>query len=90
MPRKREKYRAGRTVKTSISLSETVNSWAEVLATKQGYDNFSAYIAELIRRDKKRDEGEAGTAGAANPKTPEPDTSAFALNEPRKPRIPKP
>ncbi len=36
----------------SISLSKIVNGWAEELATKKGYDNFTAYISELIRQDK--------------------------------------
>lgn len=62
MSKPREKYRAGRTVKTSISLSETVNTWAEELALKKGFDNFSQYVADLIRRDKERDEQPASPA----------------------------
>lgn len=84
MARSKQKYRAGTTVKTSISLSETVNGWAEVLASKRGYDNFSAYIADLIRRDKERDDAESARM-LAKPKDPDTDTSLFRLNEKSKP-----
>lgn len=40
----------------SISFSVTVATWAKDLAEKKGYDNFSAYISDLIRKDKERDE----------------------------------
>jgi len=44
-------------VKTSISLSGPVAGWADDLAAKKGFGtNFSAYIADLIRRDKERDD----------------------------------
>jgi len=59
---RKEKYSAGRSVKTSISLSEVVNSWAEEQAAKRGFDNFSAYIADLIRREKERQVVETGLA----------------------------
>lgn len=44
------------TVKTSISISEQVDGFAQELMRKWGYDNFSAFVAELIRREKQRDE----------------------------------
>jgi predicted alternative tryptophan synthase beta-subunit len=44
-------------VKKSISLSLIVSEWADALALKKGFgSNYSAYIADLIRRDKERDE----------------------------------
>ncbi len=44
------------TVKTSISISEQVDGFAQELMKKWGYDNFSAFVAELIRREKQRDQ----------------------------------
>ena len=44
-------------VKKSISLSKVVSGWADRLAAAKGFDsNFSAYIADLIRRDKDRED----------------------------------
>ena len=44
-------------VKKSISLSIVVAEWADGLASKKGFgSNYSAYIADLIRRDKERDD----------------------------------
>jgi hypothetical protein len=44
-------------VKKSISLSIVVAEWADGLALKKGFgSNYSAYIADLIRRDKERDD----------------------------------
>jgi hypothetical protein len=44
-------------VKKSISLSRVVSLWADRLAAAKGFDsNFSAYIADLIRRDKERED----------------------------------
>lgn len=46
----------------SISFSKTVYDWAMELADKKGYGtNFSAYIQDLIRRDRDR-ERELGLA----------------------------
>jgi hypothetical protein len=43
-------------VKKSISLSIVVAEWADALAEKKGFgSNYSAYIADLIRRDHERD-----------------------------------
>lgn len=44
--------------KTTISLSETVQGWADSLAKEDGFDNFSAFIADLIRRRKEKFEAE--------------------------------
>src|SRR5580698_10060773 len=42
-------------VKKSISLSKTVSEWGDALAKRKGFgSNYSAYIADLIRRDKER------------------------------------
>jgi Arc/MetJ-type ribon-helix-helix transcriptional regulator len=47
-------------VKRSISLSKTVSGWADEQAEKKGFHtNFSAYIADLIRRDKERENPQA-------------------------------
>jgi hypothetical protein len=44
-------------IKKSISLSIVVAGWAETLAMKKGFgSNYSAYIADLIRRDKEKDD----------------------------------
>jgi len=44
-------------VKKSISLSKVVSAWADKLADSKGFGtNFSAYIADLIRRDQEREE----------------------------------
>ena len=44
------------TVKASVSFSKTVAEWADELAKRKGFEkNFSAYIADLIRRDKECD-----------------------------------
>jgi len=46
-----------RVAKKSISLSRVVSVWADGLAAKKGFGtNFSAYIADLIRRDKERED----------------------------------
>ena len=44
-------------VKKSISLSKVVSDWADELAATKGFGtNFSAYIADLIRRDREREQ----------------------------------
>jgi len=44
-------------VKKSISLSRVVSIWADGLAARKGFGaNYSAYIADLIRRDKERED----------------------------------
>jgi len=45
-----------KTVRATVSLSKVVSEMAEQLMRKKGYDNFSAYVADLIRRDRERDE----------------------------------
>lgn len=43
-------------VKKSISFSKTVYAWGIDTAKKRGHGtNFSAYIADLIRRDRDRE-----------------------------------
>jgi hypothetical protein len=40
--------------KTSISLSSVIMTWGKELAEDKGFaDNFSAYVADLIRHDKE-------------------------------------
>jgi hypothetical protein len=42
-----------KTLKTAISLSPLVMSWGKELMAEKGFaDNFSAYVADLIRHDK--------------------------------------
>jgi hypothetical protein len=44
-------------IKKSISLSLVVAGWADTLALKKGFgSNYSAYIADLVRRDKEKDD----------------------------------
>lgn len=41
-------------VKTAISLTPVVLNWAKQLAEQKGFgSNFSAYVADLIRRDNE-------------------------------------
>jgi hypothetical protein len=41
-------------VKRSISLSPLVNKWAEDLAAERGFGtNFSAFVADLVRREQQ-------------------------------------
>jgi hypothetical protein len=39
-------------VRATISLHPRVKTWASEMCEEKGYDNFSAYVADLIRRDK--------------------------------------
>ena len=47
---------ASEVVKRSISMSRLVSDWADALANSKGFgSNFSAYIADLVRRDRERE-----------------------------------
>lgn len=60
--------RKSETEKLSVSLSKTVYSWAVELADKKGFDtNFSAYIADLIRRDRERELADTRIFSQFNP-----------------------
>lgn len=65
-------------VKKSISLSMVVSIWADALAVKKGFGaNYSAYIADLIRRDKEReDELELSRIHLAGTRAEKPDVSS--------------
>ena len=46
--------RKSQVIKTAISLTPVVLNWAKALAEEKGFGaNFSAYVADLIRRDKE-------------------------------------
>ena len=46
--------RNSQVVKTAISLTPVVLNWAKQLAEQKGFgSNFSAYVADLIRRDNE-------------------------------------
>jgi hypothetical protein len=46
--------RKSQVIKTAISLTPVVLSWAKKLAEEKGFGaNFSAYVADLIRRDNE-------------------------------------
>lgn len=60
----------GPTVRTSISLSSTVNQWADQRCEEEGYENFSAYIAELIRRDYRAQHHTPAADGSPPPSKP--------------------
>jgi hypothetical protein len=50
--------RPSKVIKTAISLSPKVMTWGKALAEEKGFgSNFSAYIADLIRRDNDLAEG---------------------------------
>ncbi|MEW6304852.1 MAG: hypothetical protein AB1705_15360 [Verrucomicrobiota bacterium] len=55
-PKKRASEQPVKYVRTSISLTPLVAKWAEELMKEKGYENFSAYMAELIRKDKEHHE----------------------------------
>lgn len=61
--------------RVTISLSALVNEWAEEMCAKRGFeDNFSAYVADLIRRDKDRqEEREREARGIYPPHRPPPE-----------------
>jgi hypothetical protein len=65
-------------VKKSISLSGVVSIWADGLAAKKGFGtNYSAYIADLIRRDKEReDDLELSRIYPAGARADRPDVSS--------------
>jgi len=49
--------RKSQVVKTAISLTPIVLNWAKTLAEEKGFgSNFSAYVADLIRRDRENAE----------------------------------
>jgi len=57
-------------VKRSISLSPLVNQWANEMAAKRGFGtNFSAFLADLVRRAQEQDAASSAT----------PDTLADAI-----------
>ena len=61
--------------RTTISLAQVVWGMAEEMMAAKGFnDNFSAYVADLVRRDKER-------AEAARPATPMALVDRPALNE---------
>ena len=69
-------------VKKSISLSGLVANWADDLAAKKGFGtNYSAYIADLIRRDKEREDALqlAGITGADRVSSPKKNRAADAI-----------
>jgi hypothetical protein len=43
-------------IKRSVSFSPLINKWAEQIAKKRGYTNFSQFLASLIRQAKDDDE----------------------------------
>ena len=46
--------RKSQVIKTAISLTPVVLNWAKALAEEKGFgSNFSAYVADLIRRDQE-------------------------------------
>jgi len=46
--------RKSQVIKTAISLTPVVLNWAKNLAEEKGFgSNFSAYVADLIRRDQE-------------------------------------
>ena len=58
--------------RTSITLSPKLAEWAYALAEEGGYDNFTAYISELIRRDKERTDEKKSRLAGGNPVNPDP------------------
>ena len=56
----KKKTGAPKVIKTSVSLPKVLVDFAEKHCAEEGYNSLSAYIAELIRRDKQRWEGKDG------------------------------
>ncbi len=40
-------------VRTTISLTKVIWDWAEEIMDERGYNNFSSYVADLVRRHKE-------------------------------------
>jgi hypothetical protein len=70
-------------VKKSISLSIVVAEWADALAAKKGFgSNYSAYIADLIRRDQERDNvGDSSSETSSNKITKAADQIVDIIQE---------
>jgi hypothetical protein len=47
-------HRKGKLVTTSITLHHAAYSMAQDVMEKEGYSNFSAFVADLIRRRKEQ------------------------------------
>lgn len=74
--------------RVTISLTPLVAQWADEMCAAKGYDNFSAYVADLIRRDKERHEEKQ--RGATYPENPGFGALLVAETpEPPKPKKPK-
>ena len=78
-------------VKRSISLSPRVNEWAEELAEKRGFgNNFSGFVADLVRRSQEQDAANIeprmaeSPAGAPPASAPAATVSYGAKKKPRR------
>ena len=54
-------------VKRSVSFSPTVNAWAEEMVQSRGQENnFSAFLADLVREAREREAGEESANSSAS------------------------
>jgi hypothetical protein len=68
-------------VRTTVSLAEVVWEMAEEMMDTRGFNqNFSSYVADLIRRDKEREEAR----GKSSDYPPHRDQTALAEERPPK------
>jgi hypothetical protein len=67
-------------VRTSVSLAPVVWEWAGEIMEVKGFNNLSSYVADLIRRDKERIEGQDGR-GSRSYTVKSAPTSQISFNE---------
>lgn len=75
--------------RTTVSLTDVVSGMADQSMKDDGYDNFSAYVAELIRRDYKARHKTKREKPQSTARYPEHKSSAH-LNEDVRRHTPKP
>lgn len=62
--------------RTTISLTPLVWEWARAAMSKKGYNNFTAYVADLIRRDRERVEAAVVAAQLEADQSPKKNSSS--------------
>ena len=72
--------------RTTVSLADVVWKMAEEQMAAKGFnDNFSSYIADLIRRDKERADEQKNPGCRTSYPSHKPPEQAFAEDNPAKP-----
>jgi hypothetical protein len=80
-PRKKQTNKEEKNViRFNVSAAPIVLKWAKQVMAARGYSNISAFVSDLIRRAKDREDEKAVLEKAQTP--PFPDASSF--EEPKK------